>query len=321
MKISSKTPSPKRLLIPRPIKAGEAVGIVAASSPPKQELLLRGLRFLEETGFKVREGSHLAERNAYLAGDDNQRCQDLNAMLRDPTVRAIFFARGGYGVMRLLDSIDHEAIIADPKMLIGMSDITALQLSIYTRCGLVTVSGPMVAGQVGEGLDRVSENSLKQALTESFTGRNLLPSRNRTIRIVRAGKASGALIGGCLSLVTSLLGTRHYPKFGDAILFLEDIHEPPYRIDRMFTQLNLAGVLTKVSGFILGHFIGPDGEDLSLEAEGILLNLIGRRPIPVISGFPHGHTLPNLTLPHGVPVRLDTEDRTIVVLAGNKSAS
>ena len=240
-------------------------------------------------------------------------------MLKDPAVRAIFFARGGYGVMRLLDSIDREAIVADPKILLGMSDVTALQLSLYTRCGLITFSGPMVAGQVAEGLDRSSEESLMQALTESFTGRNLFPSAENSAQIVRAGKASGTLLGGCLSLVTSLLGTRHFPEFKDTILFLEDIHEPPYRIDRMLTHLKLAGVLTRVAGLILGHFIGPDGEDLSAEAERILLGLIGDRPIPVISRFPHGHVLPNLTLPHGAPVMLDTENRSIMVLSGNHS--
>ena len=319
MKITKKSSRTKRLLIPQSINSGDTIGVVAASGPPIPELLAQGLKFLEEKGFKVRKGKHLAQRNSYLAGDDNQRCLDLNDMLRDPTVRAIFFARGGYGVMRLLDSIDRKAIAADPKILLGMSDVTALQLSLYTCCGLVTFSGPMVGGQIGEGLDGVSEQSLTQALTESFIGRDLFPSADNSAQIVRAGKASGTLIGGCLSLVTSLLGTRHCPEFKDTILFLEDVHEPPYRIDRMLTQLKLAGVLTRVSGLILGHFIGPDGEDLSGEAERILLGLVADRPIPVISKFPHGHVLPNLTLPHGAPVMLDTENRSIRVLIGNHS--
>src|SRR5512139_682964 len=140
---------PKRLLIPPPIRAGDLVGVVAASGPPIPELLSQGIRFIQEKGFRVREGCHLRERNAYLAGEDSQRCQDLNSMLRDPEIRAIFLARGGYGVMRLLDSIDHEAIVDDPKILLGMSDVTALQLSLYALCGLVTFAGPMIAGQIG----------------------------------------------------------------------------------------------------------------------------------------------------------------------------
>jgi muramoyltetrapeptide carboxypeptidase len=122
-------------------------------------------------------------------------------------------------------------------------------------------------------------------------------------------------VGGCLSLATSLLGTRHFPEFKDTILFLEDVHEPPYRIDRMLTQLKLAGILDEVKAVILGYFLGQDGEDLLPEAERILLDLIGDCPIPILSGFPHGHALPNLTIPHGLPVRLDTENRSITMMS------
>ncbi|MGO9572586.1 MAG: S66 peptidase family protein [Desulfomonilaceae bacterium] len=313
MKTPHKSADPRRILIPPPIKAGDLIGVVAASGPPIPELLSQGIRFFQEKGFRVREGCHLRERNAYLAGEDSQRCQDLNSMLRDPEIRAVFLARGGYGVMRLLDSIDHGAIFDDPKILLGMSDVTALQLSLYTLCGLVTYAGPMIAGQIGEGLDRVSEDSLMQALTEPQATRELFRPFDESVRIVRSGKASGRLVGGCLSLVVSLLGTRHCPEFKDTILFLEDVHEPPYRIDRMLTQLKLAGVLDRVNALILGYFTGQDDEDLMPEAEGILLGLIGDRPIPIVSRFPHGHALPNVILPHGLPVRLDTETRSIMV--------
>ena len=289
------------------------MGVVAASGPPVSELLSRGISFLKEKGFRVREGCYLHERNAYLAGEDDQRCQDLNSMLKDPEIRAVFFARGGYGVMRLLDSVDHRAIRNDPKLLLGMSDVTALQLSLYSCCGLVTLAGPMIAGQIGEGLDAVSEESLLPALTECLDTWNFFPSLDSSIRILRAGRSSGRLVGGCLSLVTSLLGTPHCPEFKNTILLLEDVHEPPYRIDRMLTQLKLSGALRKVNGLILGHFLGQNGEDLSPEAERILLDLIQDLSIPVISRFPHGHALPNLTLPHGLPVSLDTETRSMTV--------
>ena len=319
MKMLHKSADPNRILVPPPIKAGDLVGVVAASGPPVPELLSQGIRSVQERGFRVREGCHLRERNAYLAGEDSQRCQDLNSMLRDPEIRAIFFARGGYGVMRLLDSIDYEAILDDPKILLGMSDITALQLSLYALCGLVTFAGPMIAGQIAEGLDRVSEESMMQALTEPPATRDPFSSFDDSVRIVRSGIASGRLVGGCLSLATSLLGTPHCPEFKDTILFLEDVHEPPYRIDRMLTQLKLAGVLDGVKAVILGYFLGQDGEDLLPEAERILLDLIGDCPIPILSRFPHGHALPNLTIPHGLPVRLDTETRSITVLSEDKS--
>jgi muramoyltetrapeptide carboxypeptidase len=313
MKTLNKSPNPKRMLIPPPIKEGDLVGVVAASGPPVPELLSQGMIFFEEKGFRVLEGCYVRECNAYLAGEDSQRCQDLNSMLRDPRIRAIFFARGGYGVMRLLDSIDHQAILGDPKILLGMSDVTALQLSLYTLCGLVTFAGPMIAGQIGSGLDRSSEESLVAALTEPLPTREPFIEFHDSVRIVRSGKASGRLVGGCLSLVTSLLGTRHSPKFEGTILLLEDVNEPPYRIDRMLTQLKLAGILDSVNGVILGYFLGQNGEDLSQQAERILLELMGDRPIPLACGFPHGHTLPNVTIPHGLPVRLDTETRSITV--------
>jgi muramoyltetrapeptide carboxypeptidase len=314
MQSHNRAPGPKRVLIPPPIKEGDLLGVVAASGPPIPELLSQGIRFFQEKGFRVRVGCHVRERTAYLAGDDRQRCQDLNSMLSDPEIRAVFFARGGYGVMRLLDSIDHGPILADPKILLGMSDLTALQLSLYTICGLVTLAGPMIAGQIGSGIDPTSEESLMRALTEPLGSRDAIVSFDDWVRIVRPGKASGRLLGGCLSLVISLLGTRHCPKFGGTILFLEDVSEPPYRIDRMLTQLNLAGVLDRVEAVILGHFLGQDGEDLSQEAERILIEIIGDRPIPIVSRFPHGHALPNVTLPHGLPVRLDTETLSISVM-------
>jgi len=178
----------------------------------------------------------------------------------------------------------------------------------------------MIAGQIGEGLDRASEESMMQTLTEPSATRDPFSSFDDSVRIVRAGNASGRIVGGCLSLATSLLGTRHCPEFKDTILFLEDVHEPPYRIDRMLTQLKLGGVLDGVKAVILGYFLGQDGEDLMPEAERILLDLIGDCPIPIVSRFPHGHALPNLTIPHGLPVRLDTETRSITVLSEDKSA-
>jgi muramoyltetrapeptide carboxypeptidase len=302
----------KRLLIPAPLQHGDMVGVISASGPASPDLLSQGILFLKELGFRVKTGRHLYEKSGYLAGTDEQRFEDLNAVLGDPEVRAVFFARGGYGVMRLLDRLDRDSIIQDPKMLVGMSDITALQLSLSTRVNLLTFSGPMIAGQVGAGLDDTSKEWLVRALTEPLDGRNLWPP-DSSIRVLRKGSAQGRLIGGCLSLVVALMGTPHAPDLANSILFIEDINEPPYRIDRMLTQLSLAGALEKVEAFLLGHFLGPDGEDLGQEADKILLELTADRPVPIISGFPHGHVLPNLTIPHGAPVRLNTDQAMLEV--------
>lgn len=307
----------RRILIPPPLEPGNVVGIVAASGPAIPEMLTEGIKFLETAGFRVRVGSHLYECNGYLAGTDAQRCQDLNAMLADEEIRGVFFARGGYGIMRLLDGLDHAAVTRDPKILVGMSDVSALSLSLFAHCGLVTWAGPMVAGQVGSGLDALSAEWFIKALTESMYGRNLLPD-DRAVRVLKPGRARGPLIGGCLSLVTALLGTCHAPDFSEAVLFLEDVNEPAYRIDRMLTQLKLARVLDRVAGIVLGHFTGNDGNDLSLDAGEILSGLLSDRAIPVLCGFPHGHVLPNLTLPHGALVELATDPPSLSVAQAGK---
>jgi muramoyltetrapeptide carboxypeptidase len=300
----------KSLLIPKPLRSGDTVGVMSASGPIFPDLVSQGILFLEELGFRVKIGQHLHEKRGYLAGADEQRLEDLNSMLGDPEVRAIFFARGGYGAMRLLDRLDGSSVVQDPKILIGMSDITALQLSLLTRFNLLTYSGPMIAGQVSAGLDDTSKESFIRALTEPLNNRNLWPPDSR-VRALRGGSTQGRLIGGCLSLVAALMGTPHAPDFANSVLFLEDVNEPPYRIDRMLTQLKLAGVLEKLRALVLGHFLGPDGEDLVQEVDGIVMELAEEIPLTIISGFPHGHTLPNLTLPHGAPVRLDTAKETL----------
>jgi muramoyltetrapeptide carboxypeptidase len=300
------------LVIPLPLKPGDPVGVIAASGPPAAEMLDQGLGFLDRAGFRVHTGNHLYQCCGYLAGTDEQRCQDLNDMLAHKDVRGVFFARGGYGVMRLLETLDYKAAARYPKLLLGMSDVTALSLALYAKSGLVTWAGPMLAGQVAEGLDDLSHESLVSALTTPLMGRTLLP-KNYPCRVTRPGTASGPLLGGCLSLVTSLLGTPYAPDFTGAILLLEDVSEPLYRLDRMLTHLKLAGVLTVVGAIVLGHFVGPDGNDLSAEVAEIVLELTRECPVPVLSGFPHGHVLPNLTLPHGAVVELTCSPPALTV--------
>ena len=310
------TTNEKPLQVPQRLRRGDLVGVVAASGPIDSELLRKGIAFFEDNGMKIRLGNYVGERNGYLAGDDEQRRADLNSMLGDRSVRAILFARGGYGVMRLLDSLDHEAVIRDPKPLLGMSDVTALQLSLFNQHGLTTFSGPMVAGQVANGLDPRSGESLIQALTEPLEGRDLFASSTDTLRVLRPGNARGHLLGGCLAMVTAILGTSHSPDYRSAILMLEDVNEPLYRIDRMITQLKLAGVLGRVAAIIIGHFVADGLPGLQEETEKLVLELTEDCPVPVVAGYPHGHMLPNLTVPHGVPVALDTAVPSLTVTTG-----
>jgi muramoyltetrapeptide carboxypeptidase len=294
------------VLVPKPLKFGDLVGVVATSGPIAAEALAAGIRFLEFVGFHVKTGCHVHERTGYLAGTDDQRCDDLNSMLTDSEVRGIFVARGGYGAMRLLDGVNIRSVMDDPKIIVGMSDVTALLLSLYSRCRLVTFAGPMIAGQVSAGLDSRSEESFIASLISPLEHRELW-SDPSAAHVIRPGRATGVLLGGCLSLITALVGTSHMPDLSGAILLLEDVGEPAYRIDRMLTQLKLTSVLDQVSAVIVGHFVGPDGEDLQSEVEALLSSFTATRALPIVSGFPHGHILPNITVPHGVPVELNSD--------------
>lgn len=299
-------------LVPRPLEPGAAIGLVAPSGPLGTEHLNVGIRYLQERGFRVVSGRNISRWLGYLAGTDEERYLDLNAMLGAPNVRALMFARGGYGIMRILHMVDYDAVKRDPKRLVGMSDITSLQLALYAKCRLVTFSGPMI-GQIAEGLDPLSEAWLFRSLVEPLEGRNLIPENQSGLRILRAGRGEGPLLGGCLSLVTALLGTPYCPDFLRAILFLEDVNEAPYRIDRMMTQLKLAGVLGSIGGLVLGHFLGSGGENILPDVERRVIELTEDNPIPVISGYPHGHTLPNLTIPCGMSVELNTSPASLLV--------
>lgn len=303
-------------LIPEPLRRGDTVGIVATSGPIGAERLNAGLSFLERLGFRAITGCNVIERSGYLAGTDGQRCQDLNAMLSATEIRAIVFARGGYGVMRILESVDFGAVTRNPKLMLGMSDVTALQLSLYQRCGLVTLAGPMVAGQMSEGLDALSEEWLVRSMIEPLAGRNLVPLDGPYPAVLRPGRAFGVLLGGCLSLVCALIGTSHCPDFTGAILMLEDVNEPLYRVDRMLMQLKLGGILDSVGGIVLGHFVAPDGCNTAPEVGNMILELTWDHPIPVMGGYPHGHTLPNLTIPYGVPVEMVTDPPRLSVTIG-----
>jgi len=311
--MSGSTRKTTRLIAPPPLEPGERVGVIAASGPVDPKLLRKGTEFLSSLGFKVITGPCIHERMGYLAGSDEQRVSDLNGMIRDPGIRALFFARGGYGAMRLLDSVDSDSLCKDPKLVAGMSDVTALQLSLFTRRRFVTLSAPMPAGQIGSGPDELTRQSFVEALMRPLPGRDLLSQVHDRVTVLRHGQGAGYLVGGCLSIICALMGTPHCPSFHNCILFLEDVNEPLYRVDRMLTQLKLAGILERISGLILGYFLGPRRSDLRREVEKRAMELAKDAQFPIISGFPHGHALPNLTIPHGMPCHIETEPLRLTI--------
>ncbi len=300
-------------MFPKPIKKFDCIGIISISGPVDQQLLLDGLRKVHYMGFDSLTGPNIFKKKGYLAGTDSERVSDLNKALADPHIHAIIFARGGYGAMRILDHVDLAAISVKPKILVGMSDLTALSLSLFKRTGLITFAGPMIATENGVNLDKISHDSLVGALTHDCRGTELIPHEVCATHTIRSGKATGRLLGGCLSIVTALLGTEHLPNFSNEIMFLEEVNEPLYRIDRMLMQLKLNGIFNRLGGLVLGHFIGPNGENQRHAIENLILEVTGGFRFPIVSGFPHGHKLPNLSLPHGAIVDLDAEISSLIV--------
>ena len=295
---------------PKGLKPGDTIGIVAPGSPMAPVRLEKGVEYLRNRGYRVVLGEHVRDKRGYLAGDDVDRAFDLEQMFRNPDVKAIFCARGGYGAQRLLDLIDYDEIAANPKIFVGYSDVTALQLALWAKVGLVTYSGPMPAVEMALGIDPFTETNFWRTVEEpGFSGPFPQPD-GASYRVLKPGRGRGPLVGGCLSLVVSLLGTPYEPNFTGAILFLEDIGEEPYRLDRYLAQLRLAGVFDRVEGIVLGQFLDvevKDSDTPTLSLDEVLHDYFDRVHVPVLAGFPYGHGKNKVTVPLGVPAELDTE--------------
>lgn len=309
------------LIKPPRIRPGDTIGLMLPSSanwdPEEIDILLEALAAL---GLQGKLGRHVYDRHGYLAGRDEDRAADLNAMFRDPEVRAIHCIRGGWGAARLLPLIDFEAVKRHPKALIGYSDITALLLALHARTGLVTFHGPNGASEWNatsvEWLKRVVwEGEVATFVNPRLAEEAIVPTRYRT-RTITPGTARGRLLGGNLTVLTALLGSSYLPDFTDSILFLEDVDEPPYRVDRMLTQLRLAGVLERVRGVVWGHCTDCDpGEGFgSLTIPDLLVDHLKPLGVPVYSGAMFGHISQQFTLPIGVEAQLDATAGTLRML-------
>ncbi len=305
---------------PAKLVSGDCIGVISPASPPhgeKKEQYGRGLQYLLDRGFRIKEGRHVFKEFGYLAGTDDERIEDLNAMFADPQVQAIICSRGGYGTPRLLDKIDYTAVKKHPKILVGYSDITSLQLALFARTGLVSFSGPMVAVEMGKGIQPLTEKMFWPLLTS--TRRLAMKARIDGMEPVlyRSGIAEGRLLGGCLSLIAPLLGTPYQPDFRGAILVLEDIGEEVYGIDRYLVQLKYAGVLKQIKGLVLGQFldtIDPDKTMPDLTLEQVIREYTHDLAIPILANFPYGHNDIKYTMPIGCRVRLDASRKTLTML-------
>ena len=267
------------------------------------------MRYLESRGFRVRPGNHLVASYGAFGGTDTQRAQDLNLAIRDPGVQAIFALRGGYGSPRILDLVDYMALRRNPKIIAGFSDITALQLAVYRRCGLVTFSGPLPGPDFSEpDIDPFTEENFWRLLTSRSRPGKLAISPDDPASSLVPGSVSGPLLGGCLTMVVQLLGTRFCPRFKGSILVLEDVHEEPYRIDRMLTHLGNTGVLKAAAGFAFGKWPGcvpSDPKALHFPVDQIVRDTVGGLGKPAIANLTYGHVSRKLTIPIGLPASLD----------------
>lgn len=282
------------------LKNGDAVSVIAPAGPFDAASFKQGLAALGELGLLPRFDPRIAEAIRYLAGDDARRLAELNAAFRDPETKAVFCARGGYGSMRLLPRIDLTHL--PDKPLVGFSDITALHL-LWRREGRQSIHGPVVT-QLGKQPESV-QRALGKLL---FKGE---PPRLSGATCIRAGTVRGPLVGGNLSVLTRLLGTPYLPELRGTILVLEDVGERPYRLDRMFTHLRLAGLLDGVAGIAVGQLTNCEEKDAGYTAEEVIQEILGELPMPSAMGFPVGHAEPNLPLLLGATYVLDAGAGTL----------
>ncbi len=302
---------------PAALQRGDTIAFVAPAGPADPERVAQAKAKFEAMGYKVSVPATLPTRkDRYLAGTDDERAAEFNAAIKDTSVRAVFAIKGGYGLTRIIDRLDYAAIRANPKIICGFSDLTAVHLAVAKKCRLITFHSPMPQFGLwrdGEGFDYSNDLFWQTLRGDTFpkTGGFPVPlpaGRPKPVGLV-PGKATGRLVGGNLSLVTATMGTPFEIEPAGNILFLEDTGEKGYRVDRMLSQLRLAGHLDRIAGVVLGTFDGTDEAEL----DTLIREYFGKCKVPVMTNYPVGHTPFNATLPHGSLVQIDTATGTIVV--------
>lgn len=313
-------------IFPRALKSGDTIALVAPASVPERTRIELAVNRLGERGFRVKLYGDVYRRRGYLAGDDATRAAELMAAFADPEVAAIFPVRGGTGVTRLLDLLDYAVIRKHPKILAGFSDITALHLALQSQTGLVTFHSPHPMDGLGrpDGFTDLSARTFwRTLLAESYDGGGQASwdvltedSERQKLSTLCPGAAEGRLVGGNLALVCSVMGTPYEINTAGNILMLEDVGEQPYRVDRLLSQLRLAGKLDVLSGVVLGQFTDcvaePDKPSLTIDE--VFADYFSELGIPVLENFPTGHTPDNATLPLGALVELDASNKQLTIL-------
>ena len=309
------------LIKPRRLSKGNTVGIIAPASALSNEAFDKAVQNIADLGFKTKVGKYARRKNGFLAGTDEERLSDLHWAFSDSEVDAVWCLRGGYGASRLLPAIDYKLIKKNPKILIGYSDITALHLAILRNCQLVTFHGPVAASTFS---DYSKNNVLHLLMNPTAPYKVELSADNQSkdsdlfkTEVVTPGKCRGRLIGGNLSLLSALSGTPFaLSDTKGKILFIEDVGEQPYRIDRMLTQLRQSVNLRSLAGIALGVFedCNPRDPNSSQSLKDVIRDRLGDLGIPVIYGLSFGHIRDQFTLPVGIEAELDTGKSTMTFL-------
>jgi muramoyltetrapeptide carboxypeptidase len=320
--VSSPTAVSPAIIKPRRLRKGDTVGLIAPASNMNEDESIRiAADIVESLGFKVRLGEHIFKRNEYLAGTDQQRADDVNRMFADDDIDAIFCVRGGYGTTRILPLLDYDLIAHNPKILMGFSDITAILLAIHRKTGLVGFHGSILKHHFSEYtlsefkkvVMHPSSRTTIGAAPPFEAGEGRVDAQNR-LTFIAGGSARGPLLGGNLSLLSSLIGTEFEPDFNGRILFLEETHEEPYRVDRLLTHLWLAKKLQQVAGIAFGTITDADAGGNSFSIEEVLRDRCANLGIPVVRGFMIGHFTNQTVVPIGIEAELNGDDGTLQLL-------
>lgn len=294
---------------PKALPPDAHIAVCAISGSSNLARVRLGAERFERRGYRVSLARNLDHSfRDYLAGPDDERVEELNHYLRSDDVDAVFFSRGGYGAMRVLDRVDYDAIRRNPRPIVGFSDVTALHQAVALRAGVASFHGPMLNLDFHDGLTA----DVEQWLFDMLSGTAPLTHRFGLEQVLVEGDAEGVLFGGCLSLTTSLMGTPYDFWMDDGIWFWEDVGEEPYRLDRMLTHLDLSGRLRRIRGVLIGKLKGCGNEP---EIAALLREKFGSRGIPVVRDLPFGHFGNNLLMPIGAPVRVSTSDGAFTVTA------
>jgi muramoyltetrapeptide carboxypeptidase len=303
----------RTLIKPVRLLNGATVSLIAPSSPISEEKYLKAINNLKGLGFQVKPGKYVKAREGYLAGTDEQRLADLHDAFLDDTTQAVWCVRGGYGSARLLSGINYDLIRKHSKPFIGYSDVTAMHLAIHQNAGLVTYHGPVAASDFTD----TTTHHFKRMLMYPTSGYAIMiPLAKELVRgdeyqafVISPGKATGALIGGNLSLLAALVGTSFEADYRGKIVFIEEVGEKPYRIDRLLTQLLQATNLKDAAGIALGVFsdCAPKPDESSWSLRETLMDRLGGLNIPVQYGFPFGHIADQATIPYGLTASLNTD--------------